>query len=45
MTRPAAIRANVLLADDHGIMREGLRALLDRQHGVTVVGEAGGQAS
>lgn len=40
MTRPAAIRANVLLADDHGIMREGLRALLDRQHGVTVVGEA-----
>ena len=40
MTRPAAIRANVLLADDHGIMRDGLRALLDRQHGVTVVGEA-----
>ena len=38
MRRP--IRANVLLADDHGIMREGLRALLSRQAGVTVVGEA-----
>ena len=38
MRRP--VRANVLLADDHGIMREGLRALLSRQAGVTVVGEA-----
>ena len=34
------MRANVLLADDHGIMREGLRALLVRQEGITVVGEA-----
>ena len=34
------MRANVLLADDHGIMREGLRALLARQEGITVVGEA-----
>lgn len=40
MRRPAATRANVLLADDHGIMREGLRALLARQEGITVVGEA-----
>ncbi len=40
MTRPAAVRAKVLLVDDHGIMREGLRALLDRQDGITVVGEA-----
>lgn len=40
MRRPAAVRANVLLADDHGIMREGLRALLVRQEGITVVGEA-----
>lgn len=40
MRRPAAVRANVLLADDHGIMREGLRALLARQEGITVVGEA-----
>ena len=38
MRRP--IRANVLLADDHRIMREGLRALLSRQAGVSVVGEA-----
>ncbi len=38
MRRP--VRANVLLADDHGIMREGLRALLSGQAGVTVVGEA-----
>ena len=38
MRRP--VRANVLLADDHRIMREGLRALLSRQAGVTVVGEA-----
>ena len=38
MKRP--IRANVLIADDHGIMRDGLRALLSRQDGITVVGEA-----
>lgn len=30
----------VLLADDHKIMREGLRALLESQSGVEVVGEA-----
>ena len=35
-----AIRANVLLVDDHRIMRDGLRALLERQNGITVVGEA-----
>ena len=38
MRRP--VRANVLLADDHRIMREGLRALLSGQAGVSVVGEA-----
>jgi len=32
----------VLLVDDHGIMREGLAALLDRDARVTVVGQAGG---
>src|SRR4051794_177788 len=30
----------VLLADDHGIVRKGLRFLLDRQPGMEVVGEA-----
>jgi len=30
----------VLLVDDHEIVRSGLRALLDRQEGVSVVGEA-----
>jgi DNA-binding NarL/FixJ family response regulator len=40
MKRPAKRRTSVLLADDHGIMREGLRALLERLPDVTVVGEA-----
>ena len=31
----------VFLADDHAIFRDGLRALLQRQPGVEVVGEAG----
>jgi len=30
----------VLLADDHGIVRRGLRTLLESDHSVTVVGEA-----
>lgn len=30
----------VLLADDHGIVRRGLRSLLETQRGVEVVGEA-----
>lgn len=30
----------VLVADDHKIMREGLRALIEKQPGMTVVGEA-----
>jgi two-component system, NarL family, response regulator NreC len=30
----------VLLADDHGIVRRGMRALLETEPGVTVVGEA-----
>ena len=33
-------RANVLLVDDHHILRDGLRALLERENGITVVGEA-----
>jgi two-component system response regulator NreC len=31
----------ILLADDHKIMREGLRSLLEKKHGMEVVGEAG----
>ena len=30
----------VLIVDDHGLVREGLRALLDAEEGVRVVGEA-----
>lgn len=31
----------VLLADDHAIMREGLRSLLDASDGISVVGDVG----
>ena len=31
----------VLIADDHAVVRDGLRALVDAQPGLTVVGEAG----
>jgi DNA-binding NarL/FixJ family response regulator len=30
----------VLLADDHALVRRGMRALLEQQAGVTVIGEA-----
>ena len=30
----------ILIADDHGIMREGLRALIEKQDDMEVVGEA-----
>ena len=30
----------ILLADDHGVVRKGLRFILDRQPGIEVVGEA-----
>lgn len=33
-------KITVLLADDHGVVRAGLRALLDAQPDITVVGEA-----
>src|SRR5215471_18992290 len=35
---PHSVR--VLVVDDHGIMRAGLRMLLESQPGITVVGEA-----
>ena len=31
----------VLICDDHEVVREGLRGLIGRQHGMSVVGEAG----
>jgi DNA-binding NarL/FixJ family response regulator len=31
----------VLIADDHAIVRDGLRALVEAQTGITVIGEAG----
>jgi two-component system response regulator DevR len=34
----------VMLVDDHEVVREGLRALLNRRSGMTVVGEAGSVA-
>jgi two-component system NarL family response regulator len=34
------MKTRVLLADDHALMREGLRSILEREAGVEVVGEA-----
>jgi DNA-binding NarL/FixJ family response regulator len=31
----------VLIVDDHAILRDGIRSLIERQEGITVVGEAG----
>ncbi len=31
---------SVILADDHAVMRDGLRAMLERQQDITVIGEA-----
>ena len=33
-------KLRILLADDHTVMRSGLRALLERQHNLVVIGEA-----
>jgi DNA-binding NarL/FixJ family response regulator len=35
------VSIRVLLADDHTLLREGLRTLLDKQAGIEVVGESG----
>jgi len=34
-------KLRILVADDHALMRRGVRGMLDTQHGWTVVGEAG----
>jgi two-component system response regulator DevR len=36
-----AAEIKVMIVDDHEVVREGLRALLNRREGMTVVGEAG----
>ena len=36
----ASAAVNVVIADDHGVVRGGLRLLLQRHDGVHVVGEA-----
>jgi two-component system, NarL family, nitrate/nitrite response regulator NarL len=40
MSSPPPQSVRVLIVDDHGIMRAGLRMLLESQPGITVVGEA-----
>jgi two-component system, NarL family, response regulator LiaR len=40
MTENAERPIRVLLVDDHAVVRKGLRALLDREPGIEVVGEA-----
>jgi two-component system nitrate/nitrite response regulator NarL len=40
MSMPPPQSVRVLIVDDHGIMRAGLRMLLESQPGLTVVGEA-----
>jgi len=39
------VNIRILLADDHRILREGLRSLLAQQPDITVVGEASDGAS
>jgi DNA-binding NarL/FixJ family response regulator len=34
------MQMKILVADDHGVMREGLKALIDNQPGMEVIGEA-----
>ena len=40
-SRPAQPEIRVVIAEDHAIVRDGLRALVDAQPGIVVVGEAG----
>jgi DNA-binding NarL/FixJ family response regulator len=38
------VTTTVLLVDDHPVVREGLRGMIDAEHDLTVVGEAGSGA-
>jgi DNA-binding NarL/FixJ family response regulator len=40
-TQDVARRLRIFVADDHAIVREGLKALINARRGMTVVGEAG----
>jgi two-component system response regulator NreC len=40
-TEPTPKRIRIVVADDHAVVRAGLRSLLDRQRDMSVVGEAG----
>ncbi len=40
MSTPAAERISVLLVDDHAVVREGYRRLLERENSLVVAGEA-----
>jgi DNA-binding NarL/FixJ family response regulator len=35
-----AILARIVIADDHGLVRQGFRSMLAREEGLEVVGEA-----
>jgi two-component system response regulator NreC len=37
---PAAVALEIVIADDHAVVREGLRMLLEAEDGLSVVGEA-----
>ncbi|GAB88462.1 MadR family response regulator transcription factor [Gordonia rhizosphera] len=40
MTSPQVTAVRTMLVDDHALLREGIRSLLDRESSITVVGEA-----
>ncbi len=40
MTSPQMTAVRTMLVDDHALLREGIRSLLDRESSITVVGEA-----
>jgi two-component system response regulator DegU len=39
-TRTSSNEIRVVLADDHQLFRQGLKALLELERGITIVGEA-----
>src|ERR1700679_2879183 len=45
MTASNKIQVTVLLVDDHAVVREGYRRLLERQGGIAVIGEAADAAT
>jgi two-component system invasion response regulator UvrY len=45
MTKSSKNQVSVLLVDDHAVVREGYRRLLERHGGITVIGEAADAAT